>query len=47
LENGLVNEEIQRQMIEDASLRVKPAKPVLPEQVFDFSIVQRVGETLK
>jgi ABC-type nitrate/sulfonate/bicarbonate transport system substrate-binding protein len=47
LENGLVDEEIQRQMIEDASQRVKPAKPVLPEQVFDFSIVHRVGETLK
>jgi NitT/TauT family transport system substrate-binding protein len=47
LENGLVDEDIQRQMIEDASVRVKPAKPVLSEQVFDFSIVRRVGETLK
>jgi NitT/TauT family transport system substrate-binding protein len=47
LENGLVSEEIQRQMIADASLRVKPKQPVLPEQVFDFSFVRKVGATLK
>ena len=47
LENGTVSEEIQRQMIADASLRVKPAQPVLPEQVFDFSIVQKVIATLR
>jgi NitT/TauT family transport system substrate-binding protein len=44
LENGMVSEEIQRQMIADASLRVKPAHPVPPEQVFDFSIVRKVGK---
>ena len=47
LENGSVSEEIQRQMIADASLRVKPAQPVAPEQVFDFSIVRKVTATLK
>ena len=47
LENGLVNEEVQRQMIADASVRIKPKQPVLPEQVFDFSIVRKVSETLK
>lgn len=47
LENGVVTEEIQRQMIADASLRIKPAQPVLPEQVFDFSIVRKVSETLR
>jgi ABC-type nitrate/sulfonate/bicarbonate transport system substrate-binding protein len=47
LESGLVSEEVQRQMIADASVRIKPKQPVLPEQVFDFSIVRRVGETLK
>lgn len=47
LENGTVSEEIQRQMIADASLRVKPAQPVPPEQVFDFSIVQKVVATLR
>ena len=47
LESGLVSEEIQRQMIADASVRVKPKQPVLPEQVFDFSFVRRVSETLK
>src|ERR671918_127689 len=47
LENGMVSEEIQRQMIADASLRVKPANPVQPEQVFDFSIVRKVSATLK
>jgi len=47
LENGLVSEEIQRQMIADASVRIKPKQPVLPEQVFDFSIVRKIGATLK
>jgi NitT/TauT family transport system substrate-binding protein len=47
LENGSVSEEIQRQMIADAALRIKPKQPVLPEQVFDFSIVRKVSETLK
>ena len=47
LESGLVNEEVQRQMIADASVRVKPKQPVLPEQVFDFSFVRRISETLK
>ena len=47
LESGLVSEEVQRQMIADASVRIKPKQPVVPEQVFDFSIVRRVGETLK
>ena len=47
LENGVVNEDIQRQMIADASLRIKPAQPVLPEQVFDFGIVQKVTATLR
>jgi NitT/TauT family transport system substrate-binding protein len=47
LENGSVNEDVQRQMIADASVRVKLAQPVLPEQAFDFSIVRKVSETLK
>jgi hypothetical protein len=47
LENGMVDEDIQRQMIADASARVKPAQPVLPEQVFDFSVVRKVAETLR
>jgi ABC-type nitrate/sulfonate/bicarbonate transport system substrate-binding protein len=47
LENGLVSEEMQRQMIADASLRIKPKQPVPPEQVFDFSIVKKVSETLR
>jgi NitT/TauT family transport system substrate-binding protein len=47
LDSGLVNEEIQRKMIADAAVRVKPAQPVLPEQVFDFSIVQKVTQSLR
>jgi hypothetical protein len=34
-------------MIADASLRVKPAQRVFPDQVFDFSIVRKVSATLK
>jgi ABC-type nitrate/sulfonate/bicarbonate transport system substrate-binding protein len=47
LDDGAVSEQVQRQMIADASLRVKPKQPVRPEQVFDFSIVRKVNETLK
>lgn len=47
LENGVVGEEVQREMIADASARLKPAHPVSPEQVFDFSIVRKVAETLR
>jgi len=47
LENGAVGEEVQREMIADASVRTKPAHPVSPEQVFDFSIVRKVSETLR
>ncbi|HEY7557108.1 MAG TPA: ABC transporter substrate-binding protein [Candidatus Binatia bacterium] len=47
LEDGTVSEEVQREMIADASVRIKPKQPVLPEQVFDFSIVRKVGATLK
>jgi ABC-type nitrate/sulfonate/bicarbonate transport system substrate-binding protein len=47
LENGSVSEDIQRQMIADAAARIKPKQPVLPEQVFDFSIVRKVSEALK
>jgi len=47
LENGIVSDEIQRQMIADASARIKPVHPVLPEQAFDFGIARKVSATLK
>lgn len=47
LANGTVSDAIQREMIADASVRIKPKQPVLPEQVFDFSIVRKVAETLR
>lgn len=47
LDDGAVSEEIQRQMIADASQRVKPKQPVLPDQVFDFSITRKISATLK
>lgn len=47
LESGAVSEEIQRQMIADAASRIKPAPSVQPDQVFDFSIVQKVVATLQ
>jgi hypothetical protein len=47
LDDGTVSEEIQRQMIADASERVKPKAPVLTEQVFDFSIARKLAPTLK
>jgi ABC-type nitrate/sulfonate/bicarbonate transport system substrate-binding protein len=47
LDNGMVSEEIQRQMIADAATRIKPKQPVTPDQVFDFGIVRKVNESLK
>jgi NitT/TauT family transport system substrate-binding protein len=47
LENGLVDEDIQQQMIADAAERIKPAQPVRPEQVFDFRIVKKVSGDLR
>jgi NitT/TauT family transport system substrate-binding protein len=47
LENGTVSEDIQRQMIADASVLIKPKQPVLPSQAFDFSIAQKVSQTLR
>jgi NitT/TauT family transport system substrate-binding protein len=47
LEDGMVSEQTQRQMIADASLRIKPKQAVLPEQVFDFSIARKVSATLR
>ena len=47
LENGTVSEDIQRQMIADASAQVKPKQPLLPAQVFDFSIARKISEALK
>jgi NitT/TauT family transport system substrate-binding protein len=46
LENGTVSEEIQRQMIADASAQIKPKQPVLPSQAFDFSFAQKVSQSL-
>jgi NitT/TauT family transport system substrate-binding protein len=47
LDDGSVSEAIQREMIADASVRAKPKQPVLPQQVFDFSITRKISATLK
>jgi len=43
----MVDEEVQRQMIADAAQRIKPAQPVTPERVFDFSFARQLSETLR
>jgi len=47
LETGSIEDDIQRQMIADAALRARPAQPVHPEQVFDFSIVHKVSQSMR
>jgi len=47
LQSATVDEELQREMIATASQRIKPKEPVPPERVFDFSFVQKVGESLR
>jgi ABC-type nitrate/sulfonate/bicarbonate transport system substrate-binding protein len=39
--------ELVTRVIADASRRIKPAQPVTPERVFDFSFAHKVGETLR
>ena len=45
LPSGVVDEKLQQEMIAVAAQRIKPAQPVPPERVFDFSLAQRVYES--
>ena len=45
--SGVVDEKLQREMIAVASQRIKPAQPVTPERVFDFSFARKVSEALR
>ena len=47
LATPMVDEKLQREMIATAAQRIKPKEPVSPERVFDFSFVQKVGESLR
>ena len=47
LQSGTVDEKLQREMIAVAAQRVKPATPVPPERVFDFSFAQKIADTLR
>jgi ABC-type nitrate/sulfonate/bicarbonate transport system substrate-binding protein len=47
LASGSVDEKLQQEMIADAAQRIKPAQPVTPERVFDFSFVHKVSQTLR
>jgi hypothetical protein len=46
ISSGTVDETLQREMIAIAAQRIKPAQPVPPERVFDFSVTQKVAESL-
>ena len=47
LQSGIVDEKLKREMISVAAQRVKPAQPVPPERVFDFSLAQKVSESFR
>jgi ABC-type nitrate/sulfonate/bicarbonate transport system substrate-binding protein len=47
LTSGAVDEKLQREMIAVAAQRIKPARPVPPDRVFDFSFAQKLSATLK
>jgi len=47
LQSGTVDEKLQREMIAVAAQRIKPAQPVPPERVFDFSFAQKATESLR
>ncbi|MBI4526124.1 MAG: ABC transporter substrate-binding protein [Deltaproteobacteria bacterium] len=43
--SGSVDEDLQREMISIAARRIKPAQPVPPERVFDFSFARKINKT--
>jgi hypothetical protein len=45
--SGIVEEKLQREMINVAAQRVKPPPAVAPERVFDFGFARKAGETLR
>jgi ABC-type nitrate/sulfonate/bicarbonate transport system substrate-binding protein len=47
LPSGVVDEKVQREMIAIAAQRIKPAPTVAPERVFDFTLAQKVSESLR
>ena len=47
LPSGVVDEKLQREMVAVAAQRIKPAQPVPSERVFDFSLAQKVYDSLR
>jgi ABC-type nitrate/sulfonate/bicarbonate transport system substrate-binding protein len=47
LSTPLVDEKLQREMIATAAQRIKPKELPPPERVFDFSFVQKLGDSSK
>jgi NitT/TauT family transport system substrate-binding protein len=47
LPSGTVDEKLQKEMITVAAQRIKPAQPVPPERVFDFTFAQKAADSLK
>ncbi len=45
--SGSVDEKLQREMIADASKRVKPRQPVTPDRVFDFSFAHKISDSIR
>ena len=47
LPSGVVDEKVQREMISVAAQRIRPAQPVPPERVFDFTLARKVSDSLR
>ena len=45
--SGVVDEKLQKEMIAVTAQRVKPAQPVPPERVFNFSFARKAGEATR
>ena len=45
--SGVVDEKLQQEMVTVAAQRIKPAQPVPPERVFDFSFARKASESLR
>jgi len=47
LQSGVIDDKLQREMINVAAQRVKPKELPAPERVFDFSFAQKVSDSMK
>jgi hypothetical protein len=47
LASGMINEKLQRELVDLAAQRLKPPPQIAPERVFDFSFARKAAEGIR